>query len=114
MKLTEHLPRQPTWLLVSRMLREQSRDMLEHLAMCLRLRDRARLAAEDLAVPDSAWARTAVELVAKVSPTFLLNHGVRCYAFGAALCVFNPYLSIAVIALIQINYALALPLTPRR
>src|SRR5437879_2595948 len=61
MKLTEHLPRQPTWLLVSRMLREQSRDMLEHLAMCLRLRDRARLAAEDLAVPDSAWARTAVE-----------------------------------------------------
>jgi len=36
------------------------------------------------------------------------------YAFGAALCVFNTYLSIAFIALVQINYAIALPLTLRR
>ena len=85
MKLTERLPRQPAWLLVSRLLREQAQGMLAHLAMQLRLRDRARLAAEDFEVPDSAWARSAVELVAKVSPAFLLNHGVRSYAFGAAL-----------------------------
>jgi TMEM175 potassium channel family protein len=29
------------------------------------------------------------------------------YAFGAALCFFNPYWSIAVILLVQLNYALA-------
>jgi uncharacterized membrane protein len=29
------------------------------------------------------------------------------YAFGAALCVFNTYLSIAVIVLVQLNYAIA-------
>ena len=30
------------------------------------------------------------------------------YAFGAALCVFSTWLSIAVIVLLQVNYALAL------
>ena len=29
------------------------------------------------------------------------------YAFGAALCVFNTYVSIAVIVLVQLNYAIA-------
>jgi len=85
MQLTERLPRQPAWLLVSRILREQAQGMLAQLAQRVRLRDRARLAVEDFEVPDSAWARDAVELVAKVSPAFLLNHGVRSYAFGAAL-----------------------------
>jgi hypothetical protein len=85
MQLTERLPRQPAWLLVSRILREQAQGMLAKLAQRLRLRDRARLAVEDFEVPDSAWARDSVELVAKVSPAFLLNHGVRSYAFGAAL-----------------------------
>ena len=64
MQLTERLPRQPAWLLVSRILREQAQGMLAQLAQRVRLRDRARLAVEDFEVPDSAWARDAVELVA--------------------------------------------------
>jgi uncharacterized membrane protein len=33
--------------------------------------------------------------------------GQSLYAFGAALCVFSTYLSIAVIILVQLNYAIA-------
>ncbi|TMH30170.1 MAG: DUF1211 domain-containing protein [Betaproteobacteria bacterium] len=55
---------------------------------------------------------TTPVIVAAICRRILIAQSL--YAFGAALCVFNPYLSIAVIALIQINYALALPLTPRR
>jgi hypothetical protein len=33
--------------------------------------------------------------------------GQGLYAFGALLCVFNPYWSIAFIVLVQLNYAIA-------
>ena len=51
---------------------------LAHVA-CLRVTRHGDVA------PDGLQRARTVELVAKVSPTFLLNHGVRCYAFGAAL-----------------------------
>ena len=38
-----------------------------------------------LVLPDSAICREAVEMVAAVSPPFLLNHSIRSYVFGAAL-----------------------------
>ena len=36
------------------------------------------------------------------------------YAFGALLCVFNPYWSIAFSVLVQLNYALAISSWLRR
>jgi hypothetical protein len=39
--------------------------------------------------------------------------GQSLYAFGAALCVFNTYVSIVFIVLVQLNYAIA-PRLPRR
>jgi len=55
---------------------------------------------------------TAPEVVAAICRRIIIAESL--YAFGAALCVFNTYLSIAFIALVQINYAVALPLTLRR
>jgi hypothetical protein len=44
--------------------------------------------------------------------------GQSLYAFGAALCIFNTYWSIAFIVLVQLNYAFApyafAPRLPRR
>jgi uncharacterized membrane protein len=40
--------------------------------------------------------------------------GQSLYAFGALLCVFNPYWSIAFIVVVQLNYALAPHLPGRR
>jgi len=36
-------------------------------------------------VPDTAVARRARELVGRVAPSFLVNHSVRCYAWGVEL-----------------------------
>jgi len=63
---------------------------------------RAKLTRED----------TAPEVVAAICRRIIIAQSL--YAFGAALCVFSTYLSIAFIALVQINYAVALPLTLRR
>jgi hypothetical protein len=65
MQLTERLSRQPAWLLVSRILREQTQGMLARLAQRVGLRSRARLAVEDFEVPDSAWARDAVKRLSR-------------------------------------------------
>ena len=65
MQLTERLSRQPAWLLVSRILREQTQGMLARLAQRVGLRSRARLAVEDFEVPDSVWARDAVERLSR-------------------------------------------------
>jgi uncharacterized membrane protein len=56
----------------------------------------ARLLSED----------TQPEVVAAICRRILIAESL--YAFGAALCVFNTYWSIAFIALVQLNYALAL------
>ena len=55
---------------------------------------------------------TTPEMVAAICRRIVIAQSL--YAFGAALCVFNTYLSIALIALVQINYALGLTLTSRR
>ena len=57
-------------------------------------------------------ADTTPDVVAAVCRRIIIAQSL--YALGAALCVFNTYLSIAFIALIQVNYAVALPLTLRR
>jgi hypothetical protein len=49
------------------------------------LRRRAHVEPGDLVLPDSELCRAATEWVAASAPTFLLNHGVRSYLFGAAL-----------------------------
>jgi hypothetical protein len=64
MQLTERLSRQPAWLLVFR-LREQAQGMLARLAHRVALRDRARLSLDDFEVPDSAWARDALERLSR-------------------------------------------------
>ena len=51
MQLTERLPRQPAWLLVSRILREQAQGMAG--AACP-AGEASRPGAEDFEVPDSA------------------------------------------------------------
>jgi len=56
----------------------------------------ARLLSED----------TQPEVVAAICRRILIAQSL--YAFGAALCVFSTYWSIAFIALVQLNYALAL------
>ena len=38
--------------------------------------------------------------------------GQALYAFGALLCVFNTYVSIAFIVLVQLNYAMAPRIRP--
>jgi len=59
------------------------------------------------------WARRASLMKANLSDDFqkAVCHriiiGQSLYAFGAALCVFSTYLSIAVIILVQLNYAIA-------
>jgi len=55
----------------------------------------ARLLSED----------TQPEVVAAICRRILIAQSL--YAFGAALCVFSTYWSIAFIALVQLNYALA-------
>lgn len=55
---------------------------------------------------------TTSDVVAAICRRIVIAQSL--YAFGAALCVFNTYLSIAFIAVIQINYALALPLALKR
>jgi uncharacterized membrane protein len=63
---------------------------------------RARLVKDD----------TPPDVVAAICRRIIVAQSL--YAFGAALCVFSTYLSIAFIALVQINYAVALPLALRR
>lgn len=84
-RLTTTREKPPSWLLASRLMRLQSQAMLRRVAHSWGLRRMAHLEESDLAIPDSALARKAVELVAETSPGFLLNHGLRAYAFGAAL-----------------------------
>lgn len=57
---------------------------------------RARLVRED----------TQPEVIAAICRRILIAQSL--YAFGAALCVFSTYWSIAFIALVQLNYAVAL------
>ena len=57
-------------------------------------------------------ADAAPDVIAAICRRIIIAQSL--YALGAALCVFNTYLSIAFIALIQINYAIAMPLTLRR
>lgn len=83
--LTTTRPKPPTWLLATRLVTVQSQAMLRRVARQWGMRRVAHLEESDLAIPDSALARKAVELVAETSPGFLLNHGLRAYAFGAAL-----------------------------
>jgi len=52
------------------------------------------------------------EVVAAICRRIIIAQSL--YAFGAALCAFNTYLSVAFIALVQINYAVAPPLMLRR
>jgi len=52
---------------------------------------------------------TTPETVAAICRRIVVAQSL--YALGAALCVFNTYLAIAFIALVQVNYAIALPLT---
>ena len=52
---------------------------------------------------------TTPEMVAAICRRIVVAQSL--YALGAALCVFNTYLAIAFIALVQVNYAVALPLT---
>ena len=51
MQLTERLSRQPAWLLVSRILREQAQSMQARLAQRVALRDRVRLSLDDSKSP---------------------------------------------------------------
>ena len=55
------------------------------------------------------------ELTREVAAAFChrIITGQSLYAFGAALCIFNTYWSIAFIVLVQLNYAFA-PRLPRR
>lgn len=84
-RLTIHRPKPPAWLLATRLVHLQSQAMLRRLARSCGMRRVAHLEESDLAIPDSALARKAVALVTETSPGFLLNHGLRAYAFGAAL-----------------------------
>jgi uncharacterized membrane protein len=49
---------------------------------------------------------TSPEIISAICRRILIAQAL--YAFGAALCVFSTYWSIAFIALVQLNYALAL------
>ncbi len=84
-RLTTTREKPPSWLLGSRLIKLQSQAVLRQMARKWGLRSVAHLEESDLAIPDSALARKAVELVAETSPGFFLNHGLRAYAFGAAL-----------------------------
>jgi hypothetical protein len=83
--LTTRHNKVPNWLLATRLMKVQAQAALRRYARKTGLRRVAEINEEDLTIPDSALARKAVELVAETSPTFLLNHGLRTYAFGAAL-----------------------------
>jgi hypothetical protein len=83
--LTQRLDRQPTWLLGLRLMKYQADAALKRFARRSGLRRSAELSDDDLVLPDSALARRALELVTEVSPDFLLNHGLRSFAFGVAL-----------------------------
>ena len=52
------------------------------------------------------------EVPAAICRRILVGQGL--YAFGALLCIFNTYWSIAFIVLVQLNYAIAPRLWPRR
>lgn len=83
--LTQTRPRPPSWLLAARLMQLQAGAALRRFARKSGLRRVAELREDDLVIPDSALAHRAVDLVAEVSPVFLLNHGLRSFAFGAAL-----------------------------
>jgi uncharacterized membrane protein len=48
---------------------------------------------------------TTIEIACAIERRILIAQGL--YAFGAALCVLNPYWSIGFILLVQLNYAVA-------
>jgi uncharacterized membrane protein len=52
------------------------------------------------------------EVPAAICRRILIGQGL--YAFGALLCIFNTYWSIAFIVLVQLNYAIAPRLWPRK
>jgi uncharacterized membrane protein len=54
------------------------------------------------------------ELTPEVNAAFCrrILLGQSLYAFGAALCIFNTYWSIAFIVLVQLNYAIGIAYTP--
>jgi hypothetical protein len=66
-------------------MREQAQGAVAQVSRAIGLRPAALLSEDDLKLPDSQWVRRAVDLVASTSPPFLLNHGLRSYAFAAAL-----------------------------
>ncbi len=85
MKLTTELPRVPAWRLGLGFARIAQNELRHKLLLTLGFRRRVAIRDEDLRLPDSALCRNATELVAHVSPAYLLNHGIRSFVFGAAL-----------------------------
>lgn len=83
--LTRSLGRQPAWRLVLQFAGLASKEAGHRVAHALRARRYAAIDERTLQLPDSAFCRDAVEMVAAVSPPFLLNHCIRGYVFGAAL-----------------------------
>jgi uncharacterized membrane protein len=61
------------------------------------------------------WGLVKQELTPEITAAFCrrIIFGQSLYAFGAALCIFNTYWSVAFIVLVQLSYAIGFTYAPR-
>ena len=83
--LTRSLGRQPAWRLALQFAGLARNEAGHRIAHAFGVRRYADLDEQVLNLPDSAICREALQMVASVSPSFLLNHCIRGYVFGVAL-----------------------------
>lgn len=83
--LTRSLGRQPAWRLALQFAGLARKEAGHRVAHALGVRRYAELDERVLKLPDSAICQAALQMVATVSPPFLLNHCIRGYVFGVAL-----------------------------
>lgn len=83
--LTTNLGRTPSLQLAFRFARVELGGLARRLARTIGINRPLPLGIGELAVPDTAMARQAIDLVQSCEPTYLFNHSMRSYLFGAAV-----------------------------